>query len=467
MRRIRSTFSSEPTLTLLSLGAVYVKGTFANRSPRKQHSAGSYPEGLKGPSGQTVQTFQCHIEEDLNRLVRCLWEQEEITTTRAISKENQNCEEHFRRSHYRKADGRYVVGLPTITPLPDLTETRFIAARVQKHMEVKFARDTSFRELYEEFMKQYASLKHMTLSKSDAEETRKGSCYLPHHGVMRESSSTTKLRVVFNGSTRVSSGETLNQYLLTGENLLPSLADILLRWRHHRFVLATDIEKMYRQVEVRPQDRDLQRILWRDNPTQDIKEYQLNTVTYGLACAPFLALRTLRQLAEDEETNYPMGAQVLRQDVYMGDILTGTSTLEEARELQKQLCQICKAGGFPLKKWSANDDSLLNGLPAEDLLRKEPRGWQPGESHLTLGLRWHPWDDNFSFTIPPWSWEKVSRRSILSLAARLFDPLGWLAPTTVRAKIWIRLGFLEWTGTPLYPKTMLDDGRNSRESWRP
>ncbi|XP_029671985.1 uncharacterized protein LOC115240772 [Formica exsecta] len=291
----------------------------------------------------------------------------------------------------------------------------------------------------------------MTPASSDADRVNKRLCYLPHHGVMREASSTTKLRVVFNGSSRLPSGETLNQHLQVGPNLLPALADILLRWRRHRYAIASDIEKMYRQIDVHPQDRDLQRIVWREGKDMDIKEFQLNTVTYGLACAPYLAIRTLRQLADDEASRWPLGADVLRRDVYMDDVLTGAPTVAETEEIQQQLTQICRAGGFPLKKWSANHSSLLESLPAEDLLQREPRWWQPGESHATLGLRWHPHNDNFAFSTPTMRLDRISKRTVLSLTAKLFDPMGWLAPTTVRAKILIQSTWLlgvDWD-TPL------------------
>lgn len=160
--------------------------------------------------------------------MRGLWKQEEVPTTRTISKEDQACEEHFRRSHTRKADGRYAVRLPTVDPLPDLSETRLIA-RVQRSVEAKFRQNASFHELYKDFMQQYESLRHMTLVTIAADGAATSINYLPHHGVTRESSSTTKLRVVFNGSTRTSNGTTLNKHLLTGENLLPALRDILLR----------------------------------------------------------------------------------------------------------------------------------------------------------------------------------------------------------------------------------------------
>ncbi|XP_029675204.1 uncharacterized protein LOC115242804 [Formica exsecta] len=135
----------------------------------------------------------------------------------------------------------------------------------------------------------------------------------------------------------------------------------------------------------------------------------------------------------------------------MDDVLTGAPTIAEAKEMQQQLTLICRAGGFPLKKWSANSSALLADLPAEDLLQRDPRWWQPGKSHSTLGLRWHPHEDSFAFSIPPLQLSTVTKRTVLSLTARLFDPMGWLAPTTVRAKIIIQATWLlrvDWD-TPL------------------
>lgn len=175
-------------------------------------------------------------------------------------------------------------------------------------------------------------------------------CYLSHHGVLRETSTTTKLRVVFNGSQRTKSGTSLNSQLLVGANLLPALADVLLRWRWHRYVLVMDIEKMYHQILVNPEDRDLQRIFWRHNTADEIREYRLKTVMYGLACASFLAIRTLRQLADDEGSRFQRGAVTLRHDTYMDDVMTGASTWPEATSLQRELRSLCTAGGFPLRK---------------------------------------------------------------------------------------------------------------------
>jgi len=156
-------------------------------------------------------------------------------------------------------------------------------------MERRFIRDTTLGQLYRDFMREYEALEHMAPGFPSPAEAGP-ECFLPHHGVMRAASASTKLRVVFNGSSPVASGGSLNQHFLMGPNLLPALADVLLRWRAHRYVLASDIEKMYRQILVDPADRNLQKILWRYDRQEPIKEYLLNTVTYGLACAPFLAM---------------------------------------------------------------------------------------------------------------------------------------------------------------------------------
>ncbi|KAL6417068.1 hypothetical protein ACFW04_013022 [Cataglyphis niger] len=215
-------------------------------------------------------------------------------------------------------------------------------------MERRFARDEQLKQLYTDFMQEYKVLGHMSPVRP-ASAAGPADCFLPHHGVMRKGS-PCKIRVVFNGSSAVPSGASLNRHLKVGPNLLPALEDILLRWRVHRFVLASDIEKMYRQILVDPEDRSLQKILWRHDDQIAPRTYELNTVTYGLACAPFLAVRSLRQLADDEEARFPHGSAVLRRDVYVDDILTGAPSIEEAIDLQRQLIELCTAGGFPLRK---------------------------------------------------------------------------------------------------------------------
>ncbi|UYV75226.1 hypothetical protein LAZ67_12002982 [Cordylochernes scorpioides] len=158
-------------------------------------------------------------------------------------------------------------------------------------------------------------------------------------------------------STKTSNGWSLNDLLYTGPKLQTDILTILINWRRHKVVMLTNIEKMYRQIMVRPQDAKRQRILWRESPDDRLKPYQLNTVTYVTSPAPFLALQTLLQLARDDERKYPRAAEVIRTDTYVDDILTGAEYSVEALSLQKEFIGFMKGGGFILKKWAANDPS--------------------------------------------------------------------------------------------------------------
>ncbi|XP_029175788.1 uncharacterized protein LOC114944167 [Nylanderia fulva] len=204
---------------------------------------------------------------------------------------------------------------------------------------------------------------------------------------------------------------------------------------------------MYRQILVHPDDRDLQRIIWRPTADAELQEYQLQTVTYGLTCAPFLAIRTIRQLAKDEGERFPRAAAALRQDAYVDDILTGTDTLDEAQALRDELIGLCTAGGFPLSKWSANANAILKDIPEERRQVRDLREWESDKGHSALGLRWHPRQDCFAFRVQQLSSQRVTKRVVLSQVARLFDPMGWLSPVIIKAKILIQtmwLQHLDW-----------------------
>ncbi|XP_018368765.1 PREDICTED: uncharacterized protein LOC108764860 [Trachymyrmex cornetzi] len=216
-------------------------------------------------------------------------------------------------------------------------------------------------------------------------------------------------------------GESLNSQLLIGANLLPPLADVLMRWRWHRYAIVTDIEKMYHQILVHPDDQRYQRILWR-HVSDPIREFSFKTVIYGLACAPFLAIRTLCQLADDEGGHFPRGADALRRDCYVDDIVTGVHHKSDAVTLQAELRQLCMAGGFSLRKWATNCKDLLRGIPTEHRLTKDSLSWEQ-DNHSTLGLRWYPKSDEFVFSVPPRTITTFTKRSVLAETARLFDPL--------------------------------------------
>ncbi|UYV76486.1 hypothetical protein LAZ67_14000618 [Cordylochernes scorpioides] len=179
-------------------------------------------------------------------------------------------------------------------------------------------------------------------------------------------------------------------------------------------------------------DADYQRILWRPSPEEPVVDYRLLTVTYGTTSAPFLAMRTLQQLAEDEGQNYPEASRVTLNDFYVDDLLTGAQTIAETKELIDQLKDLMKRGGFHLRKWNSNCHEIVSHV--EEMNEEKKINLEKGAISKILGIVWDHVQDTFrvNITLPE---EVVTKRDLLSNIARIFDPLGFLSPTTVALKI--------------------------------
>ena len=145
---------------------------------------------------------------------------------------------------------------------------------------------------------------------------------------------------MFDGSAKSSSGVSLNEVLLPGPVLLKNLFAICQRFRRHQFVFSADIEKMFRQIWLHHDDCDFQRIVWRETPEDPIQHFSLKTVTYGTATAPFLAQRTLHQLAADYLDKFPLASSVLLNDFYVDDVMTGCNNVDELISLKDQLLEL-------------------------------------------------------------------------------------------------------------------------------
>lgn len=245
------------------------------------------------------------------------------------------------------------------------------------------------------------------------------------------------MRVVFDASCKTSNGLSLNDELLVGPtNLQNDLLSILLKWRKHAYVINADIEKMYRQIQVADEDTHYQKILWRDSPQKPIKEYRLRTVTFGTASTPYLAVRTLQQLANDNEEKYPLAAKATIDDFYVDDLLTGTDTIEQAIILQSQIITLLKLGGFDIRKGSSNHQEILKHVSPTHREISFPLSINAENNIKKLGIYWNPSTDSFGFKISQEESSLVyTKRTLLSEIAKIFDPLGWLAPTVIIAKI--------------------------------
>lgn len=377
---------------------------------------------------------------EVDQLLRKFWETEEYKPNeKPLSLLDKQCEEHYKQTHTRQEDGRYIVRLPfKDNHEENLGDSRQIALNRLHHMEKRFAHKPKYQQDYIQFMTEYQTRNHMEDVKPKEKPSHKV-YYLPHHAVVREASTTTKLRVVFDGTAQPSDGSALNQELLVGPALQRDLRDLIIRWRTHKVCLLADVKQMYRQILVSKDDVDYQRILWRPSPLDDVVEKRLLTVTYGTSCAPFLAIRTLKQLAQDEKLNYPETFDVINNDFYMDDLLTGANDENAATNLQKRVTEIMAKGQFEMHKWASNSHVVLQEIPNSHKIAKESVDITMDDTIKALGVRWNSLHDVFELKFDISSQTKpFTKTTVLSDIAKAFDPLGFLGPVIITSKIFLQ-----------------------------
>ena len=157
-----------------------------------------------------------------------------------MSSDEKLCEDIYKAS-VKKENQHYTVDLPFKTNLESLGESRKTAVARLLQLEKKFQKDNDFREEYSKFMGEYEKLNHMRKLKVDEIRNSSKCYYIPHHAVIKEKSTTTKLRVVFDASAKSSNGISLNDKLLVGPTIQLDLWTILTKWRQHKYVFTADV----------------------------------------------------------------------------------------------------------------------------------------------------------------------------------------------------------------------------------
>lgn len=407
--------------------------------------------------------------DEINNNIQRFWSVESIISPSTLSIEERECEQHYADHVTRENDGRYVVALPTKSNVNELGSSKNQALSQCLRLEQRMIRNEAIREQYTKFMKEYVDLGHMELEQEC--ESFGVEYYLPHHCILKSSSETTKFRVVFNGSFKTTHNLSLNDILKTGPTIQDDIFTILVRFRKYKYVFTADIVKMYRQVNIRDPDRNLQKIWWRDSPDKPLKTYRLRTVTYGTSSAPFLAIRTLKQLALDEQNKFPKASKILMSDFYVDDVLSGSESIEQTESLRNDLIQLVSLGGFELSKFSSNYSVTASNIETPVILHNcEDIEFSNVSSNLKaiLGIKWCTNRDLFVISFGKLSSHSsitVTKRSILSEVTQIFDPLGLCSPVVFYAKclmqrIWLNAE-LSWDD--VLPQTIHDDWLQFRD----
>lgn len=396
------------------------------------------------------QAICCHISreqdsiEEINARIKQFWELEDRPSQKILSHDDQRCEDLFTSTTTIAPDGRYLVRLPfTIDPAtPDfLGDSWPMAVKRLNAVERKLSRDPKLAEQVQAYFDAYINEGHLRPATVD-EIADTANCYfMPHHAVLKESSTTTKVRVVFDASAKTSNGYSLNNRLMIGPPILNDLFQVIARWRTFPIAFTTDITKMYLQFWVHKDDAKFQRILLRVNG--QITQYISQTVTFGTASAPFQAIRLLHLLASECSQEFPAVSELIRHNFYVDDCAAGAQNVQEATILYKHLTNVFATRGLKLRKWSSNSSEFLSAVPVDHQETTPHTELTNHTSAKALGLHWDRAKDSIQYTLQlPNRGNFATKRTLLSDFSMLFDPLGWLAPSLIiprllMQKVWM------------------------------
>ncbi|XP_044741831.1 uncharacterized protein LOC123302806 [Chrysoperla carnea] len=392
----------------------------------------------------SVQSFHTQVKPPLEKLVRKFWELEDIPTQNFESPEDVECEKIFASTVMRENSGRYVVSLPFKHNANKLGESFSNALKRFKALENKFDKNPTLKQQYSAVIREHLEKGYISLVKNNPSIPH---YFIPHHGVFKPDSVSTPLRCVFDASAKTTKQVSLNDLLYTGAKLQSDVVSLFLNFRLFSVAFTADIRQMYLRIGMHSDHRKFQLKLWRFSKTDEILVYSLDTVSFGVKSSPFLVLRTLKQLALDEADKYPFASSIVQRDFFMDDLVTSVNTVKEATELYSQLIELSGSAQFELTKWATNSQELFSFVPEKD---RSPKIVSfDSDSLKILGMQWYPHSDVFTFSINA-ELRPCTKRNVLSTVARLFDPLGILAPVTLIKllikKLWILK--LDWDEAP-------------------
>jgi hypothetical protein len=410
---------------------------------------------LEEPAESTVSPQWLCLNDIPEVVVRRFWELDSLGICSRGSADTSNKVLDEFNSSVQFKDGRYVVGLPwkeeSVRPvlLDNEVQARFRLQRLSQKLNKDFDLKAGYNGVLTE-MEKTGIIEEVPCSDTSTFPI----FYLPHRPVIKESSTSTKIRPVFDASAKGPNSVSLNDCLEAGPPLIPCLVEVLLRFRRWKIALTADLTKAFLQVGLQRKDQDVHRFLWEQGGI--VRKMRFLRVTFGNKASPFLLNATIKH----HLTKYPtsVAVQELAQNLYVDDWLTGANTEEEVHKMFREAMDIMDQAGMCLSKW--NSSSLI--------IHEKFHG---GNGHVlddsggvkVLGVRWMPEGDYFTFdgvSLP--ADIQTTKRVVLSFIARTFDPLGFAVPFIMTAKILFQKLWLEGVG---WDETVPEEIHNSFLRW--
>ena len=348
--------------------------------------------------------------------------------------------ETFHKSKRTNEDGYAEVGLiwkGRKRPQSNGQRALGIFLNMERRMKSKEGLWEAFSENVKEWLaKGYAR-------KIDLQDYLKG-YFIPTFMVIREDKHTTKYRLIVNGKFQFD-GHCINDYLLGGPNVMNKLANVLIKFRYHKYVLTCDISHMFLRVKVPEKDRKFLRFFYRDD-AGDIQIIEMCSHAFGLTQSPFVVMSVVRETALQHSNDLPLAANAVIKDSIVDDILTGCKTFKELKNLHTEIKNLYSKLQMHAHKWATNSPGLREIIPETEQAGSVNLGEEDMEllcnegdgvpSIKCLGILWHPVGDKMQFLgTNNIDSKNLTMREISSKASKLFDPLGLMTPLILEGKL--------------------------------
>ena len=358
-------------------------------------------------------------------------------------------EEAFRESVIKNIEGRYEVKLPWLECHPELKDNKTMAIQRLEPMVKKLQVAGKYEE-YDGIFQEW--LREGIIERVPPEEETRWGNYLPHRPIFKEHS-TTSTRPIYDASAGFPS---LNRCLEKGPNLIEQVVDILLRFREGNIGVIADIKKAFLQISVGPADRDYLRFLWYDAEGKLIT-YRHRRVVFGVCSSPFILGATinlhlnnyLKSIEADdsvEKSNY-VNVLKLKHSFYVDNCVTSVNNLKDLYSFMHDAKTVMELGLFDLRGWEYTNDDNSQNLSG------------------VLGLLWDKQQDTLSLNVSgleKLEFEKVTKRTILSVAHRIFDPLGFVCPVSLGPKILLQEA---WAAKLTWDEEVSENTKKRFASW--
>ncbi|KAE8276983.1 hypothetical protein D5F01_LYC25284 [Larimichthys crocea] len=332
---------------------------------------------------------------------------------------------------------RYATPLLRVKNMPQLHAPPEAVLPQLRSIERRLLKDSEQATAYQAEINKLVDAGYVVKVEPDQVETTEESWYIPHHIVQHNG----KNRVVYNCSFQYQ-GHNLNELLLPGPPLGPSLLAVLLRFREHALAFSSDIRGMFHQVRLLQSDKPLLRFLWRDlRPENPPSVYEWQVLPFGTTCSPCCATFALQKHVQDHSQPGEDVQVIIEKSFYVDNCLHSLTSREAARVLVDKLRHLLAEGGFELRQWASNDPTIIAHLPSEvrsDTCELWLSYGRPDVQEPALGLHWHCQSDTLSYKHRMVDCSVATMRNIYKVLASQYDPLGYIIPYTTRAKVLVQ-----------------------------